>query len=602
MITFYPNCTLPSHRGAYIAAPNVRSTLEIVWSCTSILILCSWSILHLNVPDQYTPQSKSQTISRLIWLTWRKVKWMLLSLAAPEYILAKAMASYRSAWLNLPRLKTLADEDDVPWSMTHNFLADMGGIVIYFPEDLPTRNEEEIEAPESAPNQHILSTSSHKRISDTAEQNSDAIPQRHIPTKHSGLSSSAGAEPGGLRPNPTSVTESGGHRIMPLALTRPPQPHRSSSGITRDRVEDGSIELEHVPRAGMGQRDEPLPSTSQQAKPKKPKSGRERWRSGLAKAIDKFGATAWRLHTHNESIGKAIKLRYNNSDEFDLRQRVYAMEGNMWVLTAIQLEYARRCGIISKLPHITHDEIADKGKGDFVAKALAITQAIWLILQLAVRVGTKKPSSQLEVATLAFSLLSIITYILLFEHPQDLRVPIKTHASRLPSTDEFHTIVEKSPRVFWDMKPSGERFIHNNSVPRVGKDDHHEILYLTVGTSVGSFAFGCVHLLAWNSVYPNETERILWIVSSFITALVPALILILFLISDFVEKLLPFSSTPGQQRVWSNIGYIIFTFIPMAVYIVARAFLIVEMFRSLYFLPPEIFLSVWTKEIPHAGG
>ena len=118
-------------------------------------------------------------------------------------------------------------------------------------------------------------------------------------------------------------------------------------------------------------------------------SERGRWTSKQAKATDRFGTTAWRLHSHNELIGTVTRYQYSYSGYFDHRQRIYAMEGNLWVRTATQLEYARRCGIISKLPRITHDEIADKGKGDFIAKALAITQAIWLILQLAIRTRRK---------------------------------------------------------------------------------------------------------------------------------------------------------------------------------------------------------------------
>lgn len=134
MFSFYPHCTFPSQAAGYIAAPNIRSTLEIVWDCVSILILCSWSILHLNVPGQYTPHSKLQKLRRHAWFTMRKAKWMLVTLVAPEFIAAKALTSYRSARLNYPALKEFADEDAVPWSMAHTFLADMGGLVIYFPE------------------------------------------------------------------------------------------------------------------------------------------------------------------------------------------------------------------------------------------------------------------------------------------------------------------------------------------------------------------------------------------------------------------------------------------------------------------------------------
>ncbi|KAK7978374.1 hypothetical protein PG988_005864 [Apiospora saccharicola] len=492
MITFNPNCTLPSKAGAYIAAPNLVD---------------------------FAPQ-------------------------CPSPIYAAVQVTKDSSAHLVNAAKGAMDVDQLGRA---GIYPGQSNTQPSFPEDLSTGNEEEREAPASAPNQHISSASSQERISDTAEQNSDAISQSHIPAKHSELSSSAGAEPGVLRPDPTSVTQGGGQVIMSLALTRSPQPQRNSSRIARDRVEDW-IELEHVPRAGMGQREEALPPTNQQAKLEKPQSERERLRSKQAKASDKYGTTAWRWHSHNESIGKAFQLRYGGKTHSNARKRVYAMESNFWVLTATQLEYARSCGIISKVPRITYDEIADKGKGDLVAKALAISQAILLILQLAARAEVKKPSSQLEIATLAFSILAIVTYILLFEYPQDLGVPIQTHASRLPSTDEFQTILDMAPSLCLGAASSGDTSIPNDAVPVVGKDDDLELVYLMLGTTIGSFVFGCIHLLAWNSGYPNETERILWIVSSFITALVPALAVVISLISVFAEELLPSTSTFGPQR------------------------------------------------------
>jgi hypothetical protein len=36
--------------------------------------------------------------------------------------------------LNSPKLKELAAMDDVPWTSTHTYLADMGGFRIYFPD------------------------------------------------------------------------------------------------------------------------------------------------------------------------------------------------------------------------------------------------------------------------------------------------------------------------------------------------------------------------------------------------------------------------------------------------------------------------------------
>jgi hypothetical protein len=52
MKTFQPNCTFPPPGPTFVSGPNVRSTFDIVWSCLSVIILSTWSILHLNVPEQ----------------------------------------------------------------------------------------------------------------------------------------------------------------------------------------------------------------------------------------------------------------------------------------------------------------------------------------------------------------------------------------------------------------------------------------------------------------------------------------------------------------------------------------------------------------------
>lgn len=132
MIHFQPNCTIPPEPPALVIAPDVRSTMDIVWSCTSTILLCCWSIQHLNVPPQFQPKTTRQKLMRKLFFFWRKVKWMTITLFAPEFILAKAITDLRSCLKHSPMLQELADEGGVPWSKTHTFLADMGGFALRF--------------------------------------------------------------------------------------------------------------------------------------------------------------------------------------------------------------------------------------------------------------------------------------------------------------------------------------------------------------------------------------------------------------------------------------------------------------------------------------
>ena len=132
MSTFHTNCTLPSHTVNFVTAPNTRGTLQILWSCLGTLVLCTWTVQHLNIPQQSVPQTTVQSLTRRVWRFTRKLKWMLLTLIAPEYVLGKAFSDLLSARRHLPEYEKFAETDGVAWSKGHTFLANMGGFAIDF--------------------------------------------------------------------------------------------------------------------------------------------------------------------------------------------------------------------------------------------------------------------------------------------------------------------------------------------------------------------------------------------------------------------------------------------------------------------------------------
>lgn len=42
-------------------------------------------------------------------------------------------------------------------------------------------------------------------------------------------------------------------------------------------------------------------------------------------------------------------------------------------------------------------------------------------------------------------------------------------------------------------------------------------------------------------------------------------------------------------------------FVSSGIYVVARLFILVELFRTLCFLPADAYVSTWTTNIPHVG-
>lgn len=132
MSIFRTNCTAPTDIVAFVTTPEVRGTLQILWSCLLTLLLCTWTVLHLNVPQQSHPRTTCQSVIRRCRRVVTKLKWMLVTLIFPEYTLGKAYNDFCSVKVHTPDLEDLAREDGVRWSKAHTFLANMGGFAVSF--------------------------------------------------------------------------------------------------------------------------------------------------------------------------------------------------------------------------------------------------------------------------------------------------------------------------------------------------------------------------------------------------------------------------------------------------------------------------------------
>jgi hypothetical protein len=135
---FDPECTVPTLTSNFVNSPNIRSTLDILWSCLSILFLCTWSIQHLNIAVQIKPQNWIQGVCRQFSLVGQKLKWMFVALVAPEWTLGQAVADLLSAQRSKAEMVKFVIEADNPWTLSHAFFANMGGFVVTFPKDMST--------------------------------------------------------------------------------------------------------------------------------------------------------------------------------------------------------------------------------------------------------------------------------------------------------------------------------------------------------------------------------------------------------------------------------------------------------------------------------
>jgi hypothetical protein len=131
---FQTTCTTPPSRTNYVSSPNTRGTLDILWSCSFTIIACTWTIQHLNVPEQpsFDPKDVSwhQALKWKLNDLWRSIKWMFVTIIAPEYILGKAVADLYAAYQSKKEMQKYAIKDGVEWGLTQAFFANMGGFVL----------------------------------------------------------------------------------------------------------------------------------------------------------------------------------------------------------------------------------------------------------------------------------------------------------------------------------------------------------------------------------------------------------------------------------------------------------------------------------------
>ena len=70
-----------------------RSTFDVLWSCLSVVLVCTYKVIHLNLPA--CREAEASWHQSLFWKMWlRKLKWMVFMALSPELLLAMALGDF----------------------------------------------------------------------------------------------------------------------------------------------------------------------------------------------------------------------------------------------------------------------------------------------------------------------------------------------------------------------------------------------------------------------------------------------------------------------------------------------------------------------------
>ncbi|KAJ5219726.1 hypothetical protein N7468_008930 [Penicillium chermesinum] len=326
---------------------------------------------------------------------------------------------------------------------------------------------------------------------------------------------------------------------------------------------------------------------------------------------------------------------------------------------------------IVEYPAITEDEIEDKSKSDGLSRSVSsqngmdstnihrlitVAQALWFVVNCIFRWAQGIFVTTLELTTLAFILISLVTSLCWYHKPMDvgsavtikLRVPVDEIRSRKGAPEKWYqTPLDFLSRdecflsVLWHYYT---QILHNMRIPLFTRPTRrpydyipsHDFVNIDVLSEVVCaptiILFSCLFIVAWNSEFPSPTEHLLWRIAS-ISMLVFGLIGGLFSVylhhvvfgkerKQAREKGLPTASIqqeiPKQgflHQIASRLRNIdpegdpqldvpIRVLIPLsslcAMYVVARLYILVEDFIGLRHLPKSAFQTVeWADYVPY---
>ncbi|KAL8694132.1 MAG: hypothetical protein Q9218_001185 [Villophora microphyllina] len=245
-------------------------------------------------------------------------------------------------------------------------------------------------------------------------------------------------------------------------------------------------------------------------------------------------ANAKRVRDQFYEIGhKQWTLRhsfYANMGGFVLQPR----DSTPFPIHGLHLIYLVKKGYIS-LPSITEDEIADKSKANWLAKALVCLQIGWFVVQCLGRWHGGLPLTSLELTTTSYVWCTWGIYAQWLHKPLDVAVPtiLKSKASTaeilLQAGPEAATPYRQTPLDFvfdgrhsWtlDVQPFLRFRVdpRKRPMPRV-LNDSFPWFSTAADTLIIVFIvifYGVILAFGWNFVFPTAIEKLLWRISALV--------------------------------------------------------------------------------------
>ncbi|KAF7974346.1 hypothetical protein HWV62_12412 [Athelia sp. TMB] len=260
------------------------------------------------------------------------------------------------------------------------------------------------------------------------------------------------------------------------------------------------------------------------------------------------------------------------------------------VFTKNAVELVRRGRLVAP----SRDELANQSKGDALSKGVAILQTLWFVMQCIARRIEHLPLTNLEVMTLAYTVITVAMYVVWWEKPLNVSCAVRVPEEEVEEEDvtPYGSLWE---RIIIYVMGAQDAYVDLRQCIRVptfwAADREGDAIYADIIALLVAMAFGAVHCIAWSYAFQSHLEQQLWRASAITIIAVPAALVL----GTAVAMLL-------DRHTYLDFETILAIFyVPLAsIYIAARIILILISFTSLRMLPAGAYQTVqWTTFVPH---
>lgn len=240
---------------------------------------------------------------------------------------------------------------------------------------------------------------------------------------------------------------------------------------------------------------------------------------------------------------------------------------------------------LAKLEEIEEAHINDRAKSNNLTKLIACGQSLWLVTQVISRLVQHQAITLLEVSTVAYAACALTAYAAWWKKPQNASLPITIPCS----TEEYpqRRISYYRETSFGEYVWAGQHWSRHLESSDMDGDTVSPVL-----VALCPALFGAIHLASWNIIFLSNVEQWLWRTSALYCCTAGMIFTMLVLLLPNVDS---------GKEMGGLIVVLIFLIMGLGLgYVIARLYMIVEVFLSLRALPHSAYEAVrWSSFVPH---